>query len=126
MVVERDHQGPAAFYQAALDRRELFIQYCKACNSHVHYPRFACPHCGVRGLQWHQASGRGSIYAFTLLPQTDGSFCNTALVDLEEGVRLVSTIRTLNPEGLSIGQAVLAAFDTGATSSILVFDAVDA
>jgi uncharacterized OB-fold protein len=69
-----------------------------------------CPHC--RSLEFEVAplSGRGSLYSYAILhhprnPAFDYPVI-AALIDLEEGVRVVSNVSGVEPEGLRIGMAV--------------------
>jgi uncharacterized OB-fold protein len=105
--------GP--FWEATREGRFL-LQWCTACERAVFYPRAFCPHCagGAGGLEWREASGRGTVYAAGVehRPQVVGAtfsgglpFC-VALVELEEGVRLVSNVVGGPPEEVRCGMAV--------------------
>ncbi|MCC6474427.1 MAG: hypothetical protein IT514_11840, partial [Burkholderiales bacterium] len=53
------------FWDAARAGR-LALPWCAACGRAHFYPRSFCPHCGGRVLRWHDASGRGTVYTFTV------------------------------------------------------------
>jgi uncharacterized OB-fold protein len=81
---------------------ELRIQRCSACNRHVFYPRAICPHCMADALAWVTASGRGTVYSFTVVHRTSDEFRAEApfpvgLVELEEGVRLMARLDVAEP-----------------------------
>lgn len=77
---------------------KLLIQKCTDCQKHIFYPRMACPFCFSDNLEWVKASGKGSIYSFTVVESNapspfvpDMPFV-IAVVILEEGVRMLSNI----------------------------------
>ena len=73
-----------------------------------------CPHC--RSLEWDtiRASGRGTIYSFVVMhypPIPAFDYPNpVALIELEEGVRLVSNVIGIPREEIAIGLPVAAEF----------------
>jgi len=87
----------APFWDATR-RRELAMQRCESCNRLVWYPRFVCPHCGGSTLRWEQLSGNGVVYAVSVhhraaLPAlADKVPYSVVLVDLDDGVRLMSNV----------------------------------
>lgn len=77
---------------------QLMIQRCNACGT-AHWPVLSrCSVCGDTDIVWAQASGKGTLYTFALMHQiTHPGFAseipyNVAEVDLEEGLRVTSTI----------------------------------
>ncbi|ORV86225.1 Zn-ribbon domain-containing OB-fold protein [Mycolicibacterium iranicum] len=88
----------SAPFWAATRERELHMQRCAGCARLVWYPRFACPHCGHDELRWERLSGRGVLYAVSVhhrpaLPAlADKVPYSVVLVDLEEGVRIMSNV----------------------------------
>jgi uncharacterized protein len=121
----------APFWQAAREHR-LAIMQCRLCDRHFFYPRALCPHCHSSLVEWTKASGRGAIYSFTiaggpattappptsplLLPLPSAAFKPdvpyvVALVELEEGPRLMTNIVTTDVDGVRIGQKVTAVYD---------------
>jgi uncharacterized OB-fold protein len=103
------------YWDAAREHR-LLIQRCSACGEHVFYPRAACPHCHDARLEWVEASGRGTVYSFTVARRPAGPWFAdktpyvVALVELEEGPRLLGTLR-VEPEAARVGQRVRVAFE---------------
>ncbi|MGA2519906.1 MAG: Zn-ribbon domain-containing OB-fold protein [Acidimicrobiales bacterium] len=105
----------APYWQAAHDGR-LVVQHCLACGAHQLYPRDRCLVC--RGeLEWVDASGRGTVHSFTVIRQNyarpfrDWIPYVVALVDLEEGPRLMTNIVGCAPEDVRIGMPVRATFE---------------
>ena len=104
-------------YWDAARRRELTIQRCGRCDRHVFHPRSTCPHCGAAELVWQRASGRGTIYTFTVArrPPHPG-FADllpivVAIVELDEGPRLTTNIVGCPPDAVRIGMAVQVDFE---------------
>ena len=93
---------------------ELRIQRCNACGVLRHPPGPSCPECHAFDRGYVVASGRGTIFSFLVhhAPKMPGRQLplTIALVELEEGVRMVATV-TAPPEDLAIGDAVVASFD---------------
>src|SRR5262245_47881569 len=84
-------------YWEGLARGELRIQRCTTCSRAVFYPRSLCPHCHAETLAWITASGKGTIYSYTVAHQAFGVFAEQApfiiaIIELEEGVRMMSRI----------------------------------
>lgn len=97
---------------------KLLIQRCADCGELRHPPGPTCPHC--HSFEWDtlEASGRGTVYSYVVAhhPQTPMFEypLPVVLVELEEGVRLVSNILDCGPDEIEIGMAVeveLVAFD---------------
>jgi len=107
--------GPEKTYQDKLAQGSFEIQRCAACGQHVFYPRVLCPHCGAERLDWIVPSGRGTVYSTTVVRRkpADGGDYNVALVDLEEGPRMMSRVVSIAPDGVRIGMAVKARITDG-------------
>jgi uncharacterized OB-fold protein len=100
------------YWQAAA-RGELLIQECPACGNRQHYPRALCIRCGATP-GWLSASGRGVIYSYTVVRQMGmAPFSEwvpyvVALIDLEEGPRMIGNVVDCEPELVRIGLPVTA------------------
>jgi uncharacterized OB-fold protein len=85
-------------YWDACARGELLIKHCDACARDFFYPRAHCPRCWSTETSWKRASGRGTVYTFTVIHQNDlPPFRDrlpyvVAIVELEEGVRMTSNV----------------------------------
>jgi uncharacterized OB-fold protein len=98
-------------YWEGLARGELRIQHCDACSRAVFYPRALCPHCFSDQLSWITASGKGIIYSYTVAHQAYGLFAEDipfviAIVELEEGVRMMTRIVDAPGDKVAIGARV--------------------
>lgn len=100
-----------------LREERLMVQCCRKCARHVLYPRCFCPHCGTPDLIWVEVSGNGHIYTFTVAevpvsPDFEGTQPQLlAIIELQEGVRLASTLVEIAPDDIAIGMAVEPVFD---------------
>jgi len=109
-----DHDG-APYWQALHDGR-LLVQRCDDCGAFQLYPRARCISC--RGpVSWVEASGRGTVYSFTVIRQNyarpfrDHIPYVVALVQLEEGPRVMTNVVDVEPDEVTIGMAVAARFE---------------
>ena len=104
------------FWEATRERR-LLAQQCGDCEHWVFYPRPVCPNCGSRALRWKQLSGRGTVYTFSVIhrPAHPGMApivpYVVALVDLDEGIRMMSNVVDCPPSEVRIGMRVEAVFE---------------
>ncbi|MEY2419474.1 MAG: uncharacterized protein QOG90_2154 [Actinomycetota bacterium] len=105
------------FWDATREQR-LVLQWCTDCGKAIFYPREVCPSC-LRAdvLEWRDASGRGEVYAVSVqhaaqvpMPAYEAPYA-VAVVELEEGVRMLSTIVGTDPETVVVGQAVTVAWE---------------
>lgn len=96
------------FFDAAAEGR-LLVKHCTACNRPHHYPRSMCPHCGSPNTEWRQASGRGTIYSFSVMRRVPVPY-TIAYVTLEEGVTMMTSIVDCDFDAIRIGQAVRVVF----------------
>lgn len=85
--------------------RRLMLQRCKATGKVFFYPRSQSPFTGQQDTEWVQASGKGKIYSFSVLPRAKPAYC-LAYVTLAEGPTILSNIITANFDAIHIGQAV--------------------
>jgi hypothetical protein len=77
---------------------------CNDCGKTHFYPRILCPHCHSRKLTWVEASGRGKLFAFEILYRSFNPAVKTplpyvlAMIDLEEGPRMLSNLINIKPD----------------------------
>src|SRR5437764_10226237 len=95
---------------------KLLLQFCDACQQYQFYPRLYCMHCSSDKLHWVEASGRGVIYSYTIIHQNKSpEFMpdvpyNVAIVQLEEGPRMMSSIVDIDPTNLRVDLPVTVVF----------------
>ncbi|MDG2334874.1 MAG: Zn-ribbon domain-containing OB-fold protein [Myxococcota bacterium] len=118
---EIEYRTPATNWQTlafweGCGRGELVLQRCQDCDVVQHKPRGLCVSCLSSSLDHFVASGRATVYTFTITHQNgmpafrDACPYVLAYVDLEEGPRLMTHIVGCAPEDISIGMPVRADF----------------
>ncbi|MGB8345360.1 MAG: Zn-ribbon domain-containing OB-fold protein [Ktedonobacteraceae bacterium] len=121
-----DSDGDSRMYWEGIARGELRIQRCDACSRPVFYPRSLCPHCFSDQLSWIVVTGKGTIYAYTVIHQAFGTFAGdvpfvVAIVELEEGVRVMTRIIGGPRERVMIGAPVCVTFESAAENITLPY-----
>jgi uncharacterized protein len=104
--MDRISQSPLALYQSYLDRGELAYQWSPPANRAVFFPRVICPFTGSDRLEWRVSAGLGTVYATTVTHPREGAPYNVALIDCDEGFRLMSRVEDVAPEAVTIGMRV--------------------
>ncbi|TET13496.1 MAG: Zn-ribbon domain-containing OB-fold protein [Dehalococcoidia bacterium] len=98
-----------------IKRHELVFQRCQECGTWLHPPRPVCPKCRSLEKEWAHSTGKGTVYSWvTYLESPHPSFkapYSVVLVEMEEGVRLVSNMVDIRPQEISIGMPVEVVFD---------------
>lgn len=95
---------------------KLLLQYCPESGRFQHFPRPISLYTGSRQLEWREVSGQGTIYSHTVLRTpglgADGRLpCVLALVELDEGVRILANLPACPPGGVRIGDKVKLVWD---------------
>ena len=118
------------FWEAAAEGK-LLLQRCGDCGAYIFYPRTLCPACHSDRLEWKEAGGEGTIYTYTIARRAAGPAFQAdvpyviALIDLEEGPRMMSNIVTEDVEAVRIGQRVKVTFDDSGEYTLPKFTVVD-
>ena len=98
-----------------VERHELVFEKCKECGNWIHPPRPMCPRCHSLEKEWAPSTGKGTIYSWVTYRESPHpgfkAPYSVVLVELEEGVRLVSNMVDIKPEEISIGMPVEVVFD---------------
>jgi len=87
----------------------LLVKRCTACGQAHHYPRARCPFCGSDATEWIEASGRGTVYSFSVFRRAPVPYA-IAYVTLEEGVTMMTNLVDGDLDAIRIGQAVRVVF----------------
>lgn len=104
------YMDTAPFWKAANDGK-LMIQYCKDTGQPQFFPRPVSMATGKRNLEWREVSGRGTVYTFSIHHNAwpgheDRVPYVVALVQLDEGVRILCNVLNVKPEEVKIGMPV--------------------
>ena len=84
--------APLKTYLDHLARGELAYQFSPEAGRAVFYPRVLCPFTGSDRLEWRISKGLGTVYATTVVHPVEGRPFNVALIDCDEGFRLMSRV----------------------------------
>ena len=108
--IPRPDAVSAPYWEAAA-RGELLIQECTSCGHRQFYPRAVCTDCGG-DVDWLTCSGRGTVHTFTVIRQNWAAPFKelmpyvVAMVELEEGPRMMTNLTDCTPDDVSIGMPV--------------------
>ena len=106
---------------------ELRLQRCGSCGEYQFYPRIICSHCSSSELSWEVVSGLGKVASFSVVQRAISPAYIApyvvALIDLDEGPRMMSSIVGCEPEDVSVGAAVRVTFEQwGPEHTLPVFE----
>jgi hypothetical protein len=103
------------YWDAARDGK-LLIKRCRACERAYFYPRPFCPTCWSDDTEWIEASGRATLYTWSVVhrndlpPFPDRVPYVAAIVDLEEGPRMMTNVVDCDFDTLQVGMALIVDF----------------
>lgn len=97
--------GNAPYFAAAGEGR-LLLRKCGDCGRLHHYPRAICPFCMSLALEWTQAAGTGTVYAYTVTRRGGPFVYVLAYVTLDEGLSMLSNIVRSDPDDVAVGRRV--------------------
>jgi len=106
----------APFWEAAKQNR-LLIQRCPSCGAHQFYPQASCRSCLSDDIEWVDAKGKGTIYSYTVVHRAPSRTFEpdvpytVALVDLDEGCRMITNIVGVDPQEVRVGMRVEVVFE---------------
>ena len=116
----------AAPYWEAARQGQLVVQQCDKCGRFQLYPRVVCAGCQGHQLRWAVASGEGTVYSYSVVYRPMANYPDAvpyivAIVELDEGPRLVTRLVGLSPEDASIGMGVSVDFEERDGRNLPVF-----
>ncbi|MBI2872640.1 MAG: Zn-ribbon domain-containing OB-fold protein [Chloroflexi bacterium] len=116
LPVPENPEPSRPFWEAA-KRHELVMPRCKRCNDLFWYPREQCPNCFSQEIDWVTVSGKGKVYAFTIVYQAAHPEYQKeapyvfAAIDLLEGTRIISNVIGIPPDQVKVDMSVEAVFE---------------
>jgi len=99
------------FWSAAREH-QLVLQRCARCNRVRYYPTVRCPHCHGADAAWEPMSGAGTVYSYSVVHRALAPGFServplvVVIVDLDEGVRMMSNVVGCDPDAVTIGMPV--------------------
>ena len=105
-VMNRDDE----FYWEGTREQKLLLQECAGCGRVRHPPTPTCPWCRSLEVSLRPSVGRGEVFSFIVprYPEFPGFGAGyvVALVELEEGVRMIANVRGVEPSEVAVGMPV--------------------
>jgi uncharacterized OB-fold protein len=103
-----------AYWDAAKEGK-FILRRCNDCHGVIWYPRAICPECWSNDVEWFDASGRGTVYTFTVNYRGEGAYAKRepyvlAYVELQEGPRIMTNIVADDPSLIEVGSPVAVVF----------------
>ena len=108
-------------FWASANEGKLMVPRCRDTGQFFWYPRNLSPYTLSDNVEWVEASGKGTIYTYSIMRRADPQYA-IAYVTLEEGVTMMNNIVDCDFDSLAIGQAVeLAFYETENGQNVPVF-----
>jgi uncharacterized protein len=104
------------YWDAAKDHR-LVVQQCGCCKARQFYPREFCTACLSDSIEWIESAGRGTVYTYTINRRPSNAALSekvpyvVAMIDLDEGVRMMANIVECSAEAIRLGARVRVCFE---------------
>jgi uncharacterized OB-fold protein len=117
-------------YWDAVKEHRFALPRCEVCNHFHFYPRATCPHCGSDGIVWSPGSGRGTVYSFTQVHRAPSPAFEAgvpyivAVIELDEGPHLMSSIVGGDAGVVKIGQPVRVSYLDIDDTALPVFEPI--
>ena len=111
--VDLDNQG----FWEAVRQHKLVFQKCKDCGLLVHRPRPMCPRCNSMEREWSPSTGKGVVYSWVNFVYANAAYpgikvpYTVVVVEMAEGVRIISNLYDVKPEEVYVGMPVEVVFD---------------
>lgn len=112
------------YWDAAREHR-LVIRKCNGCGALHFMPRFICPECWSEALEWVESAGKGRVHSFSIIRRAPlAAFGDkvpyvTALIELDEGPRMVTNIVGDDALSVAIGDTVTVSFEDRGDGAML-------
>ena len=103
---EKLQSSPYGTYIEHCEQGVLAYQYSKDDGRAVFFPRVIAPGSGSPDLEWRVSKGLGTVHATTVVHSRDSAPYNVALIDVDEGFRMMSRVEDIDPMQVKIGMRV--------------------
>lgn len=108
--------GDSIRFWEGCNEGKLLIQQCGDCDEYIFYPRIVCPNCMSEHVEWIESSGIGKVYSYTVVRRAAPAFKEdlpfvVAMIELDEGVRMLSNIVECEIEDVHCDMPVKVTFE---------------
>lgn len=101
-----DYKSPYDIYVESCKKGQLAYQVCTDDNAVIFFPRLVAPGSGSTNLEWRVSKGLGTVYATTTTHPVKGDPYNVALIDVDEGFRMMSRVEDMASDDVKVGMRV--------------------
>ena len=105
-MIDLKTQSPNAIYTEHCKRGELAYQVDLDTGKAIFFPRVLAPGTGGTRLEWRVSKGLGTVYATTAVANRNAPSHNVALIDLDDGFRMMSRVEDIDAMAVTIGMRV--------------------
>lgn len=105
-MIDLMKQSPLGTYVEHLKKGELAYQVDKDRNKAFFYPRAIAPETGSTNIEWRVSKGLGTVYTTTVVYYKGETPLNVAMIDMDEGYRLMSRVEDIDAMDVKIGMRV--------------------
>lgn len=105
-MIDLQTQSPNAIYTEHCKRGELAYQVDLDTGKAIFFPRVLAPGTGGTRLEWRVSKGLGTVYATTAVANRNAPSHNVALIDLDDGFRMMSRVEDIDAMAVTIGMRV--------------------
>lgn len=105
-MISLTEKSPLGVFQAHLKKGELAYQVCTDDNKAFFYPRAVAPGTGSANIEWRVSKGMGTVYSTTVVHYKGEAPLNVALIDVDEGFRMMSRVEDIDAMQVKIGMRV--------------------
>lgn len=106
MDVSLTERSPLGVYLEHCKKGELAYQVCTDDGRAIFFPRAVAPDTGSANLEWRVSKGLGTVYSTTAVHYKGEAPLNVALIDLDEGFRMMSRVEGIDAMQVKIGMRV--------------------
>lgn len=99
-------RSPLDIYNEYCRQGKLAYQFDNAAGKAFFYPRVVGPETGSIDLEWRESAGTGRVHATTTVFRKNQEPYNVALIDMDEGFRLMSRVEDIASDSVKIGMRV--------------------
>ena len=124
-ISERATEAPIAVYHDGLRQGRLMYQYSLAAEAPFFPPRIVCPFSASERFEWRESAGRGAVYSVSSVQARGKPSYAVALVDVDEGFRMLSRIQNATGEEVAIDARVRLVVGSGEQGEPTAFFELD-
>ena len=119
-MTDQAEKSPQATFVEYLRQGKLAYQFSPFDQAVIFPPKLMAGRTGLTDLEWRISAGNGTVYATTVAAHGSGAPYNIAMIELDEGFRMLSRVETIAPEHVAIGMRVELRVEIGSDADMPV------